>query len=161
MAVALTLLQLPKLDTTLTNDCHRPTVPCVLVRAKLLNSLLQLIEKAIDICCVCICPDFLTSDTPNASIWKESTEHGVCQTPHPDLADSFSMVATRPDGEFCLSIHDYMGCEARTISHGAINTHLSAFHTRRCTTNKLLDRHDKVCKNEDRGDTSHIAGLQK
>lgn len=54
MAVDLTLLQLPKLDTTVTNDCHRPTFPHVLVRAKLLNSLLQLTEEAIDICCVSV-----------------------------------------------------------------------------------------------------------
>lgn len=59
MAVALALLQLPKLDIAVTNDCHRPLLPHVLVSAKLFESLLQLTKEAIDICCACWkCPNF-------------------------------------------------------------------------------------------------------
>ena len=96
MAVALALLQLPSLDIVVADDCHCSFLPHVLITAKLLESLLQLTEEAVDICWVC--PDFWSVAYHVLSfISKESTI--LCPTPYPNLASSFSLVSMRLHAE--------------------------------------------------------------
>ena len=136
------------------NDGHRPFLPHVLVTAKLLETLLQLTEEAITSAVpVGMCPDFwaVAYHLPHHMLayLKKAQSITLCPTPHPDLVNSFSLVSMRLHVQFCLSICDYMGWAARTISNGAINAHLSASQTRCCTTNKLLAGHNRGCNNKD------------
>ena len=132
-------------------NCHRLFLPHVLVTAKLLKSLPQLTEGAVNICCACWThPDsgqlpFIA--TPHPSISEDST-NTLCPTPYPELASSSAWSATN-FMLMCPSAYVSTCAEQQRPSVMVQTMRTSTPLRTDATQQTSLVGHDKHCNNKD------------